>query len=188
VGIAHPEYPAKVIEQPRYTLPARILHWVVGVLVLCQITLGFVTDASEGTQAISLRQIHAEVGILLLALMVLRVSWRFATPPPPLPPAIVPWNRAVAHATHMLLYLIVFAMLFSGIGLWMWIVRPLEMFGLVSISLPDLSGQDEFWQSVAGYAHEFGAFAISALVIAHIAGALWHEFVLRDRLIRNRML
>lgn len=177
-----------MLKQERYTLPARILHWVVGVLVLCQIALGFATDASEGAQATDLRQVHAEVGILLLALMVLRVSWRFSTSPPTLPSSIAPWNRALAQSTHMLLYLAVFIMLASGIGLWMWIARPLELLGLISISLPDLSGHDEFWQSVAGYTHEYGAFTISALVIAHIAGALWHELVLRDRLIRDRML
>lgn len=172
----------------RYSLTARVLHWFVGVLVLLQIGLGFLADAASRDRADALGKTHAELGLLVLVLMILRLTWRIAVPPPPLPPTVAGWNRALATAVHRLLYLLVFTMLASGLTVWMWIGGPLDLFGLIPVSLPDLSAQEEFWLSVAGYTHEYGAWAISALIVLHIAGAAFHEIVLRDRLIRDRML
>jgi cytochrome b561 len=172
----------------QYTRPARILHWLVAALMLGQIALGFVTDAAAREEADALRETHAGVGVMILMLMVLRLSWRMVVPPPPLPGAIPLGQRLAAGAVHRLLYLLVFTMLASGLTVWMWLEGPLDLFGLVTIQLPRFSGEDEFWLSVAGYTHEYGAWAISGLVGLHIAAALWHELVLRDRLIRDRML
>ncbi|MXO75716.1 cytochrome b [Altererythrobacter aerius] len=176
------------MESHRYTRPARILHWAVGGLVLGQIALGFVTDAAPRERAESLGELHAELGLLILALMVLRLSWRLAAPPPPLPATVGRWNRLIAASVHRLLYLLIFVMLGSGLTVWMWIGGPLDWFGVVSFSLPDLSNADEFWLSLAGYTHEYGAILISGLAALHISAALWHELVLRDRLIRDRMV
>lgn len=177
-----------MIESTRYTLAARILHWGVGVLVLVQIGLGFLADASPRERSASLRELHAELGLLVLAFMILRLTWRIVVPPPPLPRTLAPWNHIAATAAHRLLYVLIFTMLGSGMVVWMWIGGPLEPLGLFTVSLPDLSAQDEFWLSVAGYTHEYGAWAISGLIALHIAGAAYHEVVLRDRLIRDRML
>jgi cytochrome b561 len=124
----------------------------------------------------------------VLAFMVLRLTWRIVVPPPPLPRTLASWNRTAATAAHCLLYVLIFTMLGSGMVVWMWIGGPLDLLGLIPVSLPDLSAQDEFWLSVAGYTHEYGAWAISGLIVLHIAGAVYHEVVLRDRLIRDRML
>lgn len=172
----------------RYTLAARVLHWGVGILVLAQIALGFVADAAPRERSASLRELHAELGLLVLALMILRLTWRIVVPPPPLPRTLASWNRTAASIAHRLLYVLIFTMLGSGMAVWMWIGGPLEPLGLFTVSLPDLSAQDEFWLSVAGYTHEYGAWAISGLIALHIAGAAYHELVLRDRLIRDRML
>jgi cytochrome b561 len=164
------------------------MHWVVGLLVVGQIVLGFVTDASPREQADSLREAHAEVGVLLLALIVLRVIWRLAVPPPPLPDAVTVFQRRTSGAVHRLLYLMLLAMPVSGLAVWMWIGGPITLFGMLRVPLPRLAQDDEFWLSVAGYVHEYGAYAISGLVLLHVSAALWHEFFLRDRLIRDRML
>lgn len=135
-----------------------------------------------------MRQTHAGVGVMILTLMVLRLSWRIATPPPPLPATIKQSQRLIAGWVHRLLYAGVFIMLMSGLTVWMWIGGPLELFGAIPVPLPRIASEDEFWLSVAGYTHEYGALAITTLVVLHIGAALWHELVLRDRLIRDRML
>lgn len=172
----------------RYSLIARILHWVVGVLVIGQIALGFITDAAPRDEAGRLGAIHAQIGIMVLALVVLRLTWRIAVPLPSPPLSLAPWQRLVSGIVHRTLYVLLLAMPLSGLAVWMWIGTPVKLLGVVPLPLPRLAGEDEFWLSVAGYIHEFGALAISALVALHIAAALWHEFVLRDRLIRRRML
>lgn len=176
------------MQSGRYSRPARILHWLVGALVLGQIALGFLADSAPNAEAKNLRQTHAEVGVMILTLMVLRLSWRIATPPPPLPATIKQSQRLIAGWVHRLLYAGVFIMLMSGLTVWMWIGGPLELFGAIPVPLPRIASEDEFWLSVAGYTHEYGALAITTLVVLHIGAALWHELVLRDRLIRDRML
>lgn len=176
------------MQSGRYTRPARILHWLVGLLVIGQITLGFFADSAPNVDAKSLRQTHAEVGVMILKLMVLRVSWRIANPPPSLPATIKQSQQLIAGWVHRLLYAGVFIMLTSGLTVWMWIGGPIELFGAIPVPLPRFASEDEFWLSVAGYTHEYGALAITMLVVLHIGAALWHELVLRDRLIRDRML
>lgn len=176
------------MERQRYTLFARALHWAIAPLILGQIVLGFATDSAPRDQAEAWRKLHAEIGLLLAGLMLLRLSWRIARPPPPLPPALRAWIRLLASTVHRLLYLAVLVMLASGMTVWMWLGDRLTLLGLVPVSLPDLSGHDEFWLSVAGYTHEYGAWLLAALITLHVAGALWHEFMLKDRLIRDRML
>lgn len=172
----------------RYTAPARALHWLVALLVIGQITLGFLADSAPDAEARPLRQTHAEVGVIILVLMVLRLSWRIASPPPHLPATMTQAQRSIAGWVHRLIYAVLFIMLTSGLTVWMWIGGPITLFGAIPVPLPRIASEDEFWLSVAGYTHEYGAFAITALVVLHIGAALWHELVLRDRLIRDRML
>lgn len=176
------------MEMLRYNTAARILHWGVGLLVLVQIALGFVTDAAPRGQADDLRAVHAGMGVLVLALMAVRLGWRLAVSPPPLPATLPDWQRRAAGAVHGLLYLLLFAMPISGLMVWMWIGEPIILFGLVPLPLPQMAGDDEFWLSAAGYAHEYGALTICGLVTIHVAAAAWHAFVLKDRLVRDRML
>lgn len=172
----------------RYSRTARILHWVIGVLVLGQIALGFVADALAKPTAQWVAELHVQTGIIILMLMLVRLAWRALVPPPPLPQSHPEWQRAAAATTHSLLYFLLFGMLVSGLTVWLWIGDPVVLFGTVPLPLPRIGGEDEFWLSVAGYFHEYGAWAITALIVLHIGAALGHEWILRDRLIRDRML
>lgn len=160
----------------------------MAILVLVQLILGFLSDAAERPLAGLLLDQHVRIGLLILALMTLRLSWRLAKSPPPYPAAPTKWRLAVATTVHIILYLLLFAMTISGYVLWAWIGRPLDWFGLVSIPILFAGGDDETWRSIAGYTHNYAAYVLIALIILHIVAALWHEFVERDRLISDRML
>jgi cytochrome b561 len=57
---------------------------------------------------------HKWLGITILGLVALRLLWRLTHPAPPLPPTIPPWQRGAAHAVHVLLYGLMFAIPLSG--------------------------------------------------------------------------
>jgi cytochrome b561 len=171
----------------RYSLTATLLHWLVAALVLIQIGLGFGADWSERPQSDYLLDQHVRVGVLLLALVVLRLLWRLGNAPPPLPDFIPLWQRRAAGITHPVLYLLLLLMPITGYVLWAWTGPPLDWWGLGSIPILFVGGDDEFWRSVAGYVHEYGAYAITGLVLIHILAALWHAFIARDLSISERM-
>jgi len=79
---------------------------------------------------------HKSVGITILALAILRLTWRWLNPTPALPETLKPYQRVLAHSTHALMYLLLFAMPLSG-----WIMSsargfPVSWFGF--FQLPDL--------------------------------------------------
>lgn len=173
------------MDSERCSLIARLLHWTVALLVLIQIGLGFGADWSDRPQSNRLLGQHVRFGLLIAALMVLRVSWRLTSPPPP--STVSGWRKGVAGLTHKTLYLLLLVMPVSGYVLWAWTGPTLDYWGVGRVPILFRGGDDELWRSVAGYVHEYGAYAVSALVVLHIAAALHHQFGVRDELIVRRM-
>ncbi|MES2902970.1 MAG: cytochrome b [Pseudomonadota bacterium] len=173
------------MDSKRYSLIARLLHWTVAVLVLIQIGLGFGADLSDRPMSARLLDQHVRFGLLIAALMVLRLSWRLASPPPSI--EVSGWRKRTAKLTHGALYLLLLVLPFSGYVLWAWTGPSLDWWGIARVPILFRGSENELWRSVAGYGHQYGAYVVSALVVLHIAAALHHQFVLRDGLIGKRM-
>ncbi len=159
--------------------PAKLLHWVMAGLILAQVALGLmaVTWRLSPTK-LNLYFWHKSTGILLLALLALRLAWRLVNRAPTLPAPLPAWERSAAHASHTLLYA-----LMAGLPLSGWIVNaaaniPLRIFGLVP--LPAIVAPDKALADLAAWVHR-GLFVLLALVlVAHIGAALRHHFVKRN--------
>jgi cytochrome b561 len=159
--------------------PAKLLHWAMTGLILAQVALGImaVTWRLSPTK-LNLYFWHKSTGMLLLALLALRLVWRLANRAPTLPAALPAWERTAAHASHALLYALMAALPLSG-----WIVNaaaniPLRIFGLVP--LPAIVAPDNALADLAAWVHR-GLFVLLALVlVAHIGAALRHHFVKRN--------
>ena len=169
----------------RYGIVAQLLHWSVVVLLIAQFILA---EAAEelplGVEKLAMLARHKSVGITILGLAFLRIAWRLADRPPPLPP-MPAWQRLAAAATHWGMYGILFAMPLSG---WMMSSAanyPVSWFGLVQ--MPDLVVPSESLQEILHEVHEVLAGALLFLVGLHVLAALKHQFVDRDGLI-TRML
>jgi cytochrome b561 len=159
--------------------PARLLHWLIAALILAQFVLGW-TAASWRLSPTKLELFvwHKSIGMLILALVVLRLTWRFANPTPALPADTPAWERAAARASHALLYLLMIAMPITG-----WIVNsaagvPFSIFW--RIPLPAIVAPDKHLAEVAALVH-FSLFVLlAAVLVAHIGAALRHHFVKRN--------
>jgi cytochrome b561 len=57
---------------------------------------------------------HAALGYDFLALLVVRLLWRWMNPVPALPNDLKPWERYAANIGHIGLYLLMFAGTLSG--------------------------------------------------------------------------
>jgi len=166
--------------------PAKLFHWVMAALILAQIALG-VTAASwqVSPTKIELFFWHKSTGMLILALVALRLLWRLANPAPLLPPGMARWERAAARMSHLLLYALMIGLPATG-----WIVNsasnvPFRIFWL--IPLPAIVAPDETTADLVAAVHG-GLAALLALVLAaHTGAALRHHFVKRDTVL-TRML
>jgi cytochrome b561 len=166
--------------------PAKLFHWVMALLIFAQIPLGLMAaNWHLSPTKIELFFWHKSTGMLLLALLALRLGWRLANPTPALPAGTPRWARAAARSGHALLYALMVALPVTG-----WIINsasniPFRVFW--TIPLPALVAPDKALADLFTLVHR-GLFVLLALVlVAHIGAALRHHFVKRNDIL-TRML
>jgi len=170
----------------RWGAGAKCLHWTLALAIFVMMALGWIMTAWPKSPAkFEMYFVHKSLGIVILALMVLRLCWRLLNPTPRLPKTLKPYERVLAHGTHALLYLLLLAMPVSG-----WVINsaanfPLKVFGL--FNLPPLVGPDKAVQGQAEVVHLWLFWIVAGLLVMHIGAALKHHFVLRDEVLA-RML
>jgi cytochrome b561 len=170
--------------QPAYTLTARVLHWITAVLVLTMIPIGLVmanVEFEEEEVGDFLFHIHRSIGATLLPIVAFRLIWRLTHPPLPLPPDVPPIQRRAAHTVHWLLYAL---LLIQGMVGWIATSAyraPILVFWL--FELPPIWPEDKDFSEKAFVVHQTIGITIAVLVCIHIAGALYHHFIRRDRVL-----
>jgi len=169
----------------RYTFIAMVLHWLVAILMLCNVALIWSVDLLPDERIRPVIDAHKSIGITVLGLVLLRLLWRAANPPPPLPDAYPRWEKAAAHSAHVALYLLILAMPLSG---WMhdsaWKAAgeiPMYWFGLFQWPRIGWIMQldpvfKERLHDVFGAAHVWLAYLLYALFVLHVGAALKHQF------------
>jgi len=171
----------------RYTLVAIILHWVIALGIATLAVLGLVMAhvKLQPMRVFQLYQLHKSIGITVLAAAVLRLGWRLAHRPPPLPEAMAPLERTAARSAHLALYVALFALPLTGWALVSSSVLsiPTVLYGVIPWpDLPVLStlADKAPVEAVLKVVHAYGAYALIALVGVHTAAALRHHFIIRD--------
>ncbi|HEX2150868.1 MAG TPA: cytochrome b [Stellaceae bacterium] len=179
--------PADPIEIESYGPVARAVHWAVAALAVAVVALGWAIPGAPrgGDSRELLLFLHRSVGLLILAVMVFRVIWRLTHPPPPFPAGFPRLEAAAAHADHSLLYIVFLVMPLTGFLNAAAAGHPVSFFGLFAI--PPLLPEDPRLAQIAVAIHLAGQFVLYALVAIHVAAALTHRFVRRNRIL-DRML
>lgn len=177
---------AQVAAPKRYDPVARLLHWLVVLLVYTQFALGWLMpDVHRDTQPVGLIAWHLWIGSLLLLAMVARVVWRVTHRPPPAPKSVPPAMRVISTATHHLLYLVLVITPVLG-----WInasVRDWSVSVFNVIPLPALGSSGNALLHSIGELHITMTWVLLALVVLHVGAALFHRIVLKDQVL-GRMI
>jgi cytochrome b561 len=163
----------------RYTRTAIALHWLVGIALLAQMAFGWMlTEIPRQTPARGFYvNLHKSTGLTLAALIVLRLLWRLAHRPPPLPPGIERWQCRAALATHRMLYALMLLMPLSGYVASNFSRHGLRYFGHALAPWgPDLPAVYQVLNGV----HVVSAWLLAALIALHVAAALQHAWIGRD--------
>lgn len=170
----------------RYTLIARLLHWLTALGIVAAFSLALVFgDMKLSPAKIALINYHKWIGVTVLGLVALRLLWRLTHPAPALPAPMAFWEKRLAHWTHGILYGLMFAVPLGG-----WLYSSAKGYPLVWLGvlpLPPLMGKDPLLADLIKDWHAAGAWALIGLALLHAAAALKHHFIAKDDVLR-RML
>jgi cytochrome b561 len=174
----------------KYTRVAMALHWIVAALIVSNVVLAWTWNYVPDDSVRPLIDTHKSIGITVLGLAILRLLWRVANPPPPLPRSFSHLERAGAHAAHAALYVLIFALPITG---WLhdsaWraaSTHPTYWFWLFQWPrLEFLQGhpaaEQDHLHDVLGSVHAWFGYVLYALFVLHVAGALKHQLIDRHR-------
>jgi cytochrome b561 len=164
----------------RYSATARLLHWIMAVLILSMLPVGFLMVQTGLARAVqdALFIYHKNIGVAVLLLAFARLLWRWRHPGPDLPASLPAWQARVAGFSHGLLYVLMIAMPLMGYIRVRAGGFPIEM--LDRMGLPTLVPRSDALAEVAKAAHYYGGIALAILLVLHIGAALHHALILRD--------
>lgn len=170
----------------RWGRMAQWLHWSVAGLIFALMALGWIakfTPLSPGK--LTLFYWHKSLGMLVLALVLVRLGWRARNPAPPLPGNLPKWEPVMAHATHALLYVLMILMPVTG-----WLINsasgiPFKIFWV--LPLPAITSVSTHLEHIFEVFHLVLFWVLAIVLLGHIGAALRHHFLLHNSILR-RML
>lgn len=166
----------------QYSKRTAFLHWAVFILVIAAFYLGHQLDESRDAAAkLSMYPFHFLLGNSVLLLTLLRIYFR-KQDGEPLPANANPLLNKVAAATHLLMNLTVIAVTFSGL------VTAATSGVIDALKTGDVKLIPDFHRVAAKEFHELFIGILVALVLLHIAAALYHQFIVKDKLLRRIMI
>lgn len=171
----------------KYTLPARILHWLIALGIVAAFTLALsFDDMPLGPGKIRLINYHKWIGITVLGLAAVRLLWRLGHRPPALPAHMKPWEKRAAQGGHALLYLLMFCVPLGG-----WVYSSAKGYPVVWLGwvhLPNLIDKtsDDVAHQIKQL-HGLGGWTVIVVAVGHALAALKHHFVDKDDVLK-RML
>ena len=170
----------------RYTATAKALHWAMAILIFGLLALGFyMHDLPLSPEKLKLYSWHKWAGVSAFLLVLVRLAWRAAHRPPPLPATMPAHLQFAAHAGHVLLYALMLAIPLSG-----WLMSSAKGFQTVwfgVLPIPDLLAKDKALGDLLQTVHMVLNLVFALAIAGHIGAALKHHFIDRDDIL-TRML
>jgi cytochrome b561 len=169
----------------QYGTPAKIFHWLIVALLAVQYLIGWLMpDIHRGMSPGAGMTFHLSIGLTILLLTALRFVWRLTHPVAP-ESSLPAWQRVSSEAVHWLLYALVLATTISG---WLFAsFRGWSVSYFYLVPLPMLASDNAAAGKAIDGLHQATEWALLITIGIHVAAALAHIFIYRDR-VMQRML
>ncbi len=169
-----------------YTSSAKFLHWLIVALLIVQFIVAWtMPHIGRNTPMTKLISLHFSVGIVILAVAILRLVWRVMQGDPTPLDDVPLWQMQSARVIHWLLYLLLLVVPVLGWINTSWRGMPIAFFGL---ELPTLIGPRAPGWGWTGDVHNLLTnYMMLTLVVLHMLAGLYHYFIRRDHVLQ-RML
>lgn len=168
----------------RWPRAIRTMHWAMAAFMLGVMITGFLMgELPGGVWQNRMYNLHRSFGITVLVLVIVRVGLRIWLPAPNEPSFASAFQAMAAKGTHKLLYVLSFGMpIFGWIGSSAF-GAPVVLYGIVT--LPALVEKNKALAEWTLELHSLAAWGMVILILAHFGGALYHQLLLKDGLIRR---
>lgn len=152
---------------------AKFFHWIVAILVLAMLTLGYFM-ATPGFYSL-----HKLTGLLVLILVAARIIWMLINSQPEL--NINRYEKILAQSVKVLLYLAILIMPLSG---WMMATAfgSAPHIGNLRIAMPGIPLSHSLAKTLM-QVHNTTAIILIVLISLHLLGALKHHFIDRNTIL-----
>jgi cytochrome b561 len=162
----------------RFTLLQRLLHWLMAVCILAMLFIGVGMVSTVTPKYLTLVSIHKPLGVAILVLALIRLVTRLRYGAPALPADLPEPMKLAAHLSHYAFYVLMIALPLIGWGMLSAAAYPIMLFG--GVNLPAILPQSDSLHAALWSAHYYLAFLFFALILMHVAAALFHGLVRRD--------
>ena len=155
------------------------IHWLMVLMIFFMFGLGlYMVELSyyDAWYKGSL-ELHKSLGLLALAILLLRTGWRFSN----IRPAHLPgprWEQRSAQLMHLGLYVVMFILMISGYLISTADGRAIAVFELFNV--PALPQSVENQEDIAGEIHAILAWMLMVMSAMHALAAIKHELINKD--------
>jgi cytochrome b561 len=160
-----------------------ILHWLLAILILAALAIGFFLLAgtpNSDPQKIAILRIHMAGGMLILAVMILRFVVRLCTAKPAVASIGDARLDRLAPLAHYGFYVVILLTVGTGYATGLLAGLPAVVFARSGDPLPA-----HFGIFPTFVAHSWLAIVLAVLIGLHVLAALYHQFVRKECLFRR---
>jgi cytochrome b561 len=162
----------------RFSLIQRLLHWLMAICIIAMLFIGVRMVSTMTPSYLPLITTHETLGTAIFVLVWIRLVLRLRLGTPPLPSDLPTPIKAAAALSQYALYGLMIVMPALGWAMLSAESYPVTLYG--HTILPSILPQSANTHTWLWRAHHYLAFAFFALVLMHVAAALFHALVRRD--------
>lgn len=156
-----------------------INHWIVAILFLLILSLGFFLDYFGSGRALRgpWMEVHKAAGVVFFLFAIWRVSWRMRQGFPKDICHMPLWQELSAKAVHWMLIFSIIAMPLSGILMSLYGERAINVFGLFTIPAQP---ENELINRIADGVHGTLSYLVALTIFMHVGAVVKHHVLDRD--------
>jgi cytochrome b561 len=162
----------------RFTPFQRLLHWLMAICILSMLFIGVGMVSTIMPKYLPLVAIHKPLGIAILVLALIRLGVRLRYGAPALPADLPEPMKLAAYLSHYALYALMIGLPLIGWAMLSAAEYPIVLYG--GLHLTPILPQSDTLHALLWDAHFYLAFAFFALILMHVAAALFHALVRHD--------
>lgn len=162
------------------------LHWLIAVVVISMLSVSFFLEDLPKVIRPTAIMLHKSFGLSILLLTLMRLIWVIIAKRPALPITMPRWEVYLARGVQGAFYVFLISMAMAG-----WLMSVLSnripiWFGLFPLSLPGVP-HNSIWAEWFFQGHQTIAWILITLICLHIAGALKHAIIDKDKVMESML-
>ena len=166
--------------QNHYGTVAICIHWMSALLIIVLLASGIRADGAEDAATkVPFLRVHVALGVTILVLTLVRIGWWWRADKKPASIPMPKLQDRLSRAVHVLFYIVILGMASSGVGMLILSGAGSIIYGGVAENLPN------FWDYAPKTPHAIGAKFMIVLLVLHAGAAIYHQFFVKDGLLKR---